>query len=95
MDSAVVFPLANSVRLPREASTPVQNPAQCNNDLLSQFFCFSNTLGQDLTSFGDDFASKISATQAMLVESLTFTDENVKGVMSAMDLPGVERSNTI
>ena len=67
----------------------------CDMDFLSNLFCYSNALSGDLKAFSSDFSSKIAATRNMILESLTLTDDDVRSVVSAMDLPHVERSNTI
>ena len=74
---------------------PGTTHAPCDTDFLSHLFCYTNALSNDLTSFSNEFSSKLSATQAMILESLTFSDEQMRSVASAMEMPGVERSNTI
>ena len=74
---------------------PGQAPPPCNTDFLSHLFCYTNALSTDLASFGNEFSTKLTETRNMILESLTFTDEDVNEVVSAMDMPGVERSNTM
>lgn len=67
----------------------------CDGDFLSHLFCYTNALSNDLTAFGNEVSSKLSETQTMILESLTFSDEHMKGVAAAMEMPDLERSNTI
>jgi curved DNA-binding protein CbpA len=75
--------------------TPGKTEAPCDVDFLSHVLCYADALSTDLTKFGNEFSSKVSATKDMIMESFTFTDENMNDVMRAMEIPGVERSNTI
>jgi curved DNA-binding protein CbpA len=80
-------------------------PPPCDTEFLNHFFCYTQALSEDITKFSNQLSEQISweetnkalaATQAMIVESLTFTDENVQGVMSAMDMSQpIARSNTL
>ena len=80
---------------PVKEESPGNTDVPCDTDFLSHLFCYADALSSDLNSFGNDFASKLSATQDMILESLTFTENNVTEVVKAMDIPEVERSNTI
>eukprot|EP00977_Amphora_coffeiformis_P003306 scaffold611_cov133-Amphora_coffeaeformis.AAC.1 len=69
--------------------------APCDMDFFSQMFCYTNALSGDLDVLSNELSSKITETRNMILESLTFTDDDVRSVVSAMDLPHVERSNTM
>jgi curved DNA-binding protein CbpA len=80
-------------------------PPPCDTEFLNHLFCYTQALSEDITTFSNQLSEQISweetnkalaATQAMIVESLTFTDENVKGVVNAMDMSQpIERANTL